>query len=192
VGIDFKPVKKVRQKGCVVWFTGLSGSGKSTLAHALAKTLERRGVQAFILDGDHIRKGLCRDLGFSKADRDEHIRRISEVAKLFADAGILCLAAFISPFRAARSRAKRTIGPKRFLEIHVATDLSVCERRDTKGLYGKARAAAIRDFTGVSQCYEPPTDPDLRIDTANVPVNRAVAELIALLKKRGMLPVLGH
>jgi adenylyl-sulfate kinase len=180
-------MKKISQKGCVVWFTGLSGSGKTTLANALEKTLERRGVRAFVLDGDNVRKGLCIDLGFSKADRDENIRRISEVARLFADCGIICLTAFISPFRAARARAKRTIGAKRFFEVHVATNLSVCEQRDVKGLYGRARAAAIRDFTGVSQGYEPPAKPDLRIDTARIPVRRAVAALVELLKKRRML-----
>jgi adenylylsulfate kinase len=180
-------MKKVRQKGCVVWFTGLSGSGKTTLANALENTLERRGAQAFVLDGDNVRKGLCSDLGFSKADRDENIRRISEVARLFADAGIVCLTAFISPFRAARARAKRTIGPKRFFEIHVSTGLAVCEQRDVKGLYGKARAAAIRDFTGVSQGYEPPLKPDLKIDTARVAVKTAVADVVGLLKKQGMV-----
>ena len=141
----------------------------------------------FVLDGDNVRKGLCSDLGFSKADRDENIRRISEVARLFADSGIICLTAFISPFRAARARAKRMIGPKRFLEGYVATDLAVCERRDVKGLYGKARAAAIRDFTGVSQGYEPPSKPDLKIDTAKVSSKTAVASLVELLKKRRML-----
>lgn len=180
-------MKNIQQKGCVVWFTGLSGSGKTTLANALEKSLARRGARAFILDGDNVRKGLCSDLGFSKADRDENIRRISEVARLFADSGIICLTAFISPFRAARARAKRTIGTKRFLEIYVATDLSVCERRDVKGLYGKARAAAIRDFTGVSQGYEPPVRSDLKIDTAKVSVKKAVASLIELLRKRRML-----
>ena len=180
-------MKKIRQKGCVVWFTGLSGSGKTTLADAVAKRLERQGVRTFVLDGDNVRKGLCSDLGFSKADRDENIRRISEVARLFADCGIICLTAFISPFRAARVRAKRAIGPKRFFEVHVATDLAVCERRDVKGLYGKARAAAIRDFTGVSQRYEPPVKPDIRINTAKVTVKRAVADVMALLKKHGVL-----
>ena len=180
-------MNKARQKGCVVWFTGLSGSGKTTLANALEKTLERRGVRAFVLDGDNVRKGLCSDLGFSKADRDENIRRVSEVARLFADCGIICLTAFISPFRAARARAKRMIGPKRFLEVHVATDLSVCEQRDVKGLYGKARTAAIRDFTGVSQNYEPPVKPDLKIDTARVSVKPAVADVVELLRKHGMI-----
>jgi len=177
----------MKQKGCVIWFTGLSGSGKTTLANALAKALDQRNFNTFVLDGDNVRKGLCSDLGFSKVDRDENIRRISEVARLFADCGIICLAAFISPFRAARARAKRTIGPKRFLEIYVATDLAVCERRDVKGLYGKARAAAIRDFTGVSQGYEPPLKPDLKIDTAKVSVKKAVAAVVELLKKHGMI-----
>jgi adenylylsulfate kinase len=180
-------MKKNCQTGCVIWFTGLSGSGKTTLANALAKKLEQRGFGVFVLDGDNVRKGLCSDLGFSKADRDENIRRISEVARLFADCGIICLTAFISPFRAARARAKQAIGPKRFLEIHVATDLSICERRDVKGLYGKARAAAIRDFTGVSQGYEPPAKPDLKIDTAKLSVKKAVADVVELLKKHGMI-----
>ena len=179
--------RMLKHTGCVVWFTGLSGSGKTTLAVALKKHLDRRGCHVFVLDGDNVRRGLCRDLGFSKADRDENIRRVSEVAKLFADGGLVCLTAFISPFRAARARAKRTIGPGRFLEVHMAADLSVCETRDVKGLYGKARAAAIRDFTGVSQAYEPPAKPDLTIDTARISVRRAVADVVALLKKRGVL-----
>ena len=177
----------MKQKGCVVWFTGLSGSGKTTLANALRKNLEHRGFGAFVLDGDNVRKSLCSDLGFSKADRDENIRRVSEVARLFADCGIICLTAFISPFRTARARAKRTIGTKRFFEIYVATDLAVCEQRDVKGLYGRARAAAIRDFTGVSQGYEPPAKPDLKIDTAKVSVKKAVAGVVELLKKHGMV-----
>lgn len=180
-------MRRNRKNGCVVWFTGLSGSGKTTLANALSKHLERRGVRAVVLDGDDVRKGLCRDLGFSKADRDENIRRISEVARLFADCGIICLTAFISPFRAARARAKRTIGPGRFLEVHMATGLNVCEQRDVKGLYGKARAAAVRDFTGVSQGYEPPAKPDLRIDTANVSLKQSVADVVQWLRKQGMI-----
>jgi len=177
----------LRQRGCVVWFTGLSGSGKSTLAVALEEYLVRHGYLAFILDGDNIRQGLNADLGFSKKDRDENIRRIAETAGLFADAGVICITAFISPFRAARGKARRVIGARRFLEVHVDADLAVCERRDVKGLYRKARRGAVADFTGISQGYEPPLKPALRLDTGRQSVRNCTGEVIALLRKRGML-----
>lgn len=175
------------QRGCVLWLTGLSGSGKSTLAVALEEYLVKRGYLAFVLDGDNVRGGLNADLGFSKKDRDENIRRIAEVAKLFADAGVICVTAFISPFRAARGRARRTIGAKRFLEVHVDADLATCERRDVKGLYRKARKGAVRDFTGVTQDYQPPSKPALRLDTGRQSVRVCVGQLVELLRKRGML-----
>lgn len=175
------------QRGCVLWLTGLSGSGKSTLAVALEEYLVKRGYLAFVLDGDNVRGGLNADLGFSKKDRDENIRRIAEVAKLFADAGVICVTAFISPFRAARGRARRTIGAKRFLEVHVDADLATCERRDVKGLYRKARKGAVRDFTGVTQDYQPPAKPALRLDTGRQSVRACVGQLVELLRKRGIL-----
>lgn len=177
----------VRPRGCVVWFTGLPSSGKSTLAEALEQRLLRLGRNVFVLDGDIIRTGLCSDLGFSARDRDENIRRLAEVAALFAKAGVICITAFISPYRAARDRARRIIGRDRFFEIHVATALEVCERRDVKGLYRKARAGAVRDFTGVSAPYEPPRKPALRINTAGRSVESCVTDLVALLKKHGMM-----
>ena len=176
----------VKQRGCVVWFTGLSGSGKTTLANALCEYLLGEGHLAFVLDGDQIRTGLNSDLGFTRQDRDENIRRIAEVAKLFADAGVICITAFISPFRKAREGARHIIGPERFFDVHVAADLKVCEQRDVKGLYRKARSGAVRDFTGISQEYEPPSRPALRIHTAACSVPSAVKALVALLRKKGI------
>ena len=177
----------LNQKGCVVWFTGLSGSGKSTTAVALESHLIRNGHLAFNLDGDNFRHGLCSDLGFSPADRTENIRRLGEVARLFADAGVICLTSFISPQRATRELARKTIGPERFLEIHVSTDLAVCEQRDVKGLYRKARAGTLPEFTGISAPYEPPEHPDLSLDTASLPVSACVTQLIALLETKGLI-----
>ncbi len=178
-----------KQRGCVVWLTGLSGAGKTTLANALCEYLLGEGHLAFVLDGDQIRTGLNSDLGFSRRDRDENIRRIAEVAKLFADAGIICITAFISPFRKARENARRIIGPRRFFEVHVAADLKVCEQRDVKGLYRQARAGAVADFTGITQEYEPPVRPALRINTAACSVPAAVKALVALLRKKGIFDV---
>lgn len=175
------------QKGCVLWFTGLSGAGKSTTAEALQAALRARGVLTFLLDGDIIRQGLCRDLGFSDADRNENIRRLAEVARLFAECGVIALTAFISPLRAARENARQIVGPARFLEIHVATDLQVCEKRDVKGLYRKARAGAIPEFTGISSPYEPPENPALRIDTAAVSLADAVQQAQIVLEQRGFI-----
>jgi adenylyl-sulfate kinase len=177
----------LRQRGCVVWITGLSGSGKSTLASGLAERLARDGYVAFVLDGDNIRRGLNCDLGFSRPDRDENIRRIAEVANLFADCGVICITAFISPFRAARARARAVIGPGRFFEIHAAAGLTLCEKRDVKGLYRKARKGSVADFTGVSQIYEVPKKPALRLDTGRKAVEACVEDLVGLLRKRGML-----
>ena len=168
----------LKQKGCVLWFTGLSGSGKSTIAKALERRLVDLGQLAFILDGDNIRHGLNAGLGFSDEDRTENLRRIAEVSTLFADCGIICLTAFISPLRASRARAREIIGHARFLEIHVATDLSECEKRDTKGLYKKARAGMVTDFTGISAPYQPPKQPDIRIETKNKSVHECVNEVV--------------
>ena len=175
------------QRGGVVWFTGLSGSGKTTLARALEAELLARGHRPFILDGDSLRTGLCRDLGFSEADRNENIRRAAEVARLFADCGVLCLTAFISPMRAAREQARAIVGPDRFLEVHLCTDFQVCEQRDVKGLYKRARAGQVADFTGLTSPYEPPLKPDLAVDTAAVGVEEAVGQLLAALQAKGLV-----
>jgi len=151
------------QHGCVVWLTGLSGSGKSTIARSLESRLVGQGHPAYVLDGDNVRHGLNSDLGFSPADREENIRRISELAGLFADAGIITIAAFISPYRTGRARARRIVGPERFIETYVDVSLDECESRDPKGLYKQARAGEITDFTGIDAPYEPPENPELRI-----------------------------
>jgi adenylylsulfate kinase len=177
----------LKQRGCVVWFTGLSGAGKSTLAQALQEFLLGCGHLAFVLDGDEVRTGLNADLGFSRADRDENIRRVAEVARLFADGGIICITAFISPFRQARERARRIIGRHRFFEIHVAADLATCEQRDVKGLYRKARTGAVEHFTGITQEYEPPLRPALKLNTAACSVPAGVHAVVALLRKKGIL-----
>jgi len=154
------------QKESVFWFTGLSGSGKSTLARGCEKKLIERGRSVFVLDGDNLRHGLNSDLGFSPADRSENIRRVAEVAALMADAGLIVLTAFISPYRRDREEARRIIGPGRFFEIYLDVPLSVCEVRDPKKLYKRARTGEIPDFTGISAPYEPPPNPDLRVNTA--------------------------
>jgi len=175
------------QRGCVVWLTGLSGSGKSTVAAALEQRLVAGGRAAYVLDGDNIRHGLNADLGFSPDHRDENIRRIGEVAALFADAGLIAIAAFISPYRAARDRAHRAAGGAPFLEVFVRAPLDVCEQRDPKGLYAKARAGAIREFTGIDAPYEPPADPALTLDTATQSVDDCVDAIVAVLGERGVL-----
>jgi len=177
----------LRQRGGVVWLTGLSGSGKSTLARALERRLVESGHAAYVLDGDNLRHGLNADLGFSPAERGENIRRAGEVAALMADAGLIVITAFISPYRADRERARRCAGQSPFLEVHLDVPLSTCEARDPKGLYRKARAGELADFTGVSAPYEPPTAAELVIDTGAVPVNVAVVTLLAALKQRGVL-----
>jgi adenylylsulfate kinase len=178
----------LRQRGCVLWFTGLSGSGKSTLAAALEATLLGAGHAAFVLDGDNVRHGLNSDLGFSPDDRTENIRRLGEVAALMADAGLITLTAFISPYRADRDAARAAIGGGRFLEVFVDTPLEVCERRDPKQLYRKARAGEIGEFTGVSAPYEPPVDPAVALDTSVLDLGACIDRLVALLRERGFLP----
>lgn len=167
--------------GCVVWLTGLSGSGKSTIAAELERTLFNRGQHAYMLDGDNVRHGLCSDLAFSPKDRKENIRRIGEVAKLLADSGTICVTAFISPYRSDRDLA-RSIAPKsRFLEVYLDTPLEVCEQRDPKGLYAKARSGDIKDFTGVSAPYEAPTSPEVTLDTGQLSVDECVAQILEQL-----------
>ena len=164
--------------GAVVWLTGLPGSGKSTLAMALERRLFDQGWLAYTLDGDNMRHGLNADLGFSPADRQENIRRVGEVAALFADAGAVCITAFISPYREDRVRARAAARERRFFEVYVNTALATCERRDPKGHYRKARAGLIKDFTGVDAPYEPPERPDLQIDTDALDVDGSVAQLL--------------
>ncbi|HAG06279.1 MAG TPA: adenylyl-sulfate kinase [Cryomorphaceae bacterium] len=157
--------KALGQRGQVLWFTGLSGSGKSTLANDLEVQLHAQGRHTFLLDGDNLRHGLNGDLGFSEADRTENIRRVAEVAKLMADAGLIVLTAFVSPFAADRDKARSIVGTERFVEIYVDCPLEVCESRDVKGLYAKARQGLIPDFTGISSPFEAPAQPDVHVRT---------------------------
>ena len=185
--VDHKVTRTARaaangHSGGVVWLTGLSGSGKSTLAMELERRLFLKGWQAIVLDGDNVRHGLCADLGFSPEDRAENIRRVGEVAHLFAQAGMLVITAFISPYRADRDRV-RAVGPEVFHEVHVATAIEECERRDPKGLYRKARAGQIPDFTGVSAPYEPPAAPELALDTAGRSLDDSVGDLLAYVER---------
>ena len=166
-------------KGKVIWFTGLSGSGKSTLANALEIALHAQGKRTYILDGDNVRQGLSKDLGFTDADRVENIRRVAEVAKLMMDAGLIVMTAFISPFRAEREMARQLIGEENFLEVFVATPLDICEQRDPKGLYQKARSGRLPLMTGIDSPYEPPSKASLSLDTNK----HTVDELVDLLLK---------
>lgn len=172
----------LQQRGRVVWFTGLSGSGKSTVAVDVERRLVKAGRAVYLLDGDNLRFGLCRDLTFSADDRRENIRRISEVAKLFADAGIIVLAAFISPYREDRDALRASMEPGRYMEIFINTPIEVCEARDIKGLYKKARAGEIEDFTGVSAPYEEPIDPDMTIDTSVVSLDDASRQVVEYIE----------
>lgn len=178
------------QRGCVLWFTGLSGSGKSTVARAVEAALLKRGHAAYVLDGDNVRHGLNSDLAFSPEDRKENIRRLGEVAALFADAGLITITAFISPYHADRDRA-RTILQERtsasFLEVFVNTPLEVCESRDPKNLYAKARAGEIPDFTGISAPFEAPASPEIEILTAQKSVEECVDQVLSELKNTGIL-----
>ncbi|MXY61866.1 MAG: adenylyl-sulfate kinase [Synechococcus sp. SB0665_bin_28] len=174
----------------ILWFTGLSGSGKSTLANGVNGELHRRGVAGYVLDGDNVRHGLCRDLGFTDADRIENIRRIGEVAKLFLDAGVITLTAFVSPFQADRDRARSLVPPGDFLEIYCAADLTTCERRDPKGLYAKARAGRIKHFTGLDSPYEPPHNPELVIQTGDGPLQEGIDQVLSALEQRRLIPSL--
>ncbi len=175
------------QKGLVAWITGLSGSGKSTIAYECEKRLLLQRRMAFVLDGDNVRHGLNRDLGFSAGDRTENIRRVTEVAKLFADAGVIALTSFISPYRRDRDAARLAIGPERFIEVYIQADLSVCEERDPKGLYKKARAGEVRDFTGISAPYEEPENPDIIIDSQRYGLEECVSQLMNYIIKKSAL-----
>jgi len=180
--------EKNQHKSAVLWFTGLSGSGKSTLAHAVEEQLYQLGLNTFVLDGDNVRHGLNKDLSFSNTDRKENIRRISEAAKLMLEAGIITLTAFISPFREERAMARSLMPHGDFLEIHCYCPLEVCETRDVKGLYKKARKGEIKDFTGISSPYEAPTNPELKIDTHALSLEESVRQVISLLRARHILP----
>jgi bifunctional enzyme CysN/CysC len=171
----------------VVWFTGLSGSGKSTIANALEQKLLARGKHSYLLDGDNVRHGLNRDLGFTAADRVENIRRIAEVAKLMVDSGLIVLTAFISPYRAERDMARQLLEAGEFIEVHVDTPLDVAEARDVKGLYRKARKGELKNFTGIDAPYEAPQSPELRINTVDCTADEAAERVLALLEARGIL-----
>ena len=175
------------QKGVTVWLTGLSGSGKSTIAVAAEEALVSRGRLAYVLDGDNIRHGLNKNLGFSPEDRTENIRRIGEVAKLFTDAGLVVFTSFISPYRADRDLVRSIHDAGRFIEVHVAASVETCESRDVKGLYKKARAGEIKDFTGISAPYEAPEKPEVLIDTNGESVEQSVERLVAYLTAKGYL-----
>jgi len=179
----------LKQKGATLWFTGLSGSGKSTFAYTLEHTLVQRGHLAYVLDGDNIRHGLNKNLGFSAADREENIRRIGEVAKLFADAGFITMTSFISPYRKDRDtvRALHDAGKLLFIEIHVNTPIETCEQRDPKGLYKKARAGQLKNFTGIDDPYEAPLKPELTIDATAVSPQDATLKLLQYMQETGIL-----
>lgn len=174
-------------KGAVLWFTGLSACGKSTIANAVDHKLHQRGIHTFVLDGDNIRLGLNKNLGFSAEDRTENIRRIGEVAKLFASSGSFALTAFISPYRADRDKVREIMPAGEFIEIYVNASLETCEKRDPKGLYKKARAGEIKNFTGISDPYEAPEKPELVLDSDNKSIDQLADEVIAYLEKHGLL-----
>lgn len=175
------------QKGVTLWFTGLSGSGKSTLSHRVERLLLEAGHKVYVLDGDNVRHGLNGDLGFVAEDRKENIRRVGEVARLFTDAGIIVITAFISPYKEDRERARSLFAEGDFLEVHVAADLATCEARDPKGLYAKARSGDIPNFTGISAPYEAPEAPELRIDTGAADVQQCAEEVLGHLRANGYL-----
>jgi bifunctional enzyme CysN/CysC len=178
----------MHQTPCVLWLTGLSGAGKSSIANRVEAELHRRGQYTYLLDGDNVRHGLNRDLGFTDADRVENIRRVAEVAKLMIDAGLIVLVSFISPFRSERQMARALFDEGQFFEVHVDTPLSVAEERDPKGLYKKARRGELKHFTGIDSPYEPPERPEIRIDTTEASVVEATESVIQMLERCGVLP----
>jgi adenylylsulfate kinase len=179
----------LKQKGATIWFTGLSGSGKSTIAFTLEHALVQRGRLAYVLDGDNIRHGLNKNLGFSAADREENIRRIGEVAKLFADSGAITMTSFISPYRKDRDNVRELHKAEQllFIEVHVNTPIETCEQRDPKGLYKKARAGQLKNFTGIDDPYEPPAQPELSIDATATSPQEATVLLLQYLEKQGII-----
>lgn len=179
---------KLNHHGSVIlWFTGLSGSGKSTLAYALEEDLFKKGVRTYVLDGDHVRTGLNRDLGFSAEDRKENIRRIGEVAKLFVDAGIVVLTAFISPYRKDRAIARSLVGVDEFVEIYVKCPLEICRQRDTKGFYEKARLGRVKQFTGIDDPYEEPESPEIILETNKMSVEECISRILIFLRAKKLL-----
>lgn len=179
--------KHKNQTPCILWFTGLSGSGKSTIANALETKLYELGKHTYLLDGDNVRHGLNKDLGFSNADRIENIRRIGEVSKLFADAGLIVITAFISPFRSDREIVRNLVEDGEFIEIFVDTPIHICEQRDPKGLYKKARAGEIADFTGISSPYEAPENPEIHLFSEQQSIDESVQIIIAYMHQKGYL-----
>lgn len=190
-GLVDRPTRErlLGQRGAVLWFTGLSGSGKSTVARQVEHHLLHAGRFATVLDGDNLRHDLNADLGFSPADRTENIRRVGAVARILAESGALCLAAFVSPYRADRDAVRERLDEGRFIEVFVDTPLEVCEQRDPKGLYQKARAGEIPDFTGISAPYEPPLHPEIHLRTAGRTVADCAAEVVQGLAARELIPV---
>ena len=178
-----------QHQGGVLWFTGLPGSGKSTLAVGLERSLYDKGFNAYVLDGDNVRGGLNSDLGFSPEDRTENIRRVSEVAALMADSGLIIIAAFISPYQENRDFARQHLKEGQFFEIHISTSIEACEARDPKGLYQKVRQGVIKEFTGIDAPYEAPTSPELRVDTENMTIAQSVDALVELLEVNGVITI---
>lgn len=182
--------ERARQKSqspVIIWMTGLSGAGKSTLANGIEGELFRMGRHSYLLDGDNVRHGLNKNLGFSDADRVENIRRVGEVAKLFTDAGLIVITAFISPFRADRNMVRSLVAPGEFVEVYVKAPLATCEQRDPKGLYKKARSGVIKNFTGIDSPYEEPADPELVIDTSKLDVQGGVSACLSYLREKGFI-----
>ena len=174
-------------RGAIIWLTGLSGAGKSTLAHAVEEELHQMGCCTFVLDGDNVRHGLCGDLGFSNEDRIENIRRVGEIAKLFMEAGVIVLTAFISPFCSDRERMRGMVEHGDFIEIYCDSPIAVCESRDVKGMYKKARAGQIAEFTGISSPYEAPENPELTVDTGAAELDACMQQVIREMMQRGII-----
>ena len=177
-----------RHKSALVWLTGLPGSGKSTISHELEYRLFRQNIRAYVLDGDNVRQGLCRDLGFSADNRRENLRRVGEVAGLFVDAGILTIAAFASPYRADRRMVRQMFAPGDFIEVYLRCEVTVCEERDPKGLYKKARRGEIKNFTGVSDPYEPPENPEIILETDRLSIDASVDMIMGYLREKKIVP----
>lgn len=190
---DHKITKNIRQrqhghKSCLLWFTGLSGAGKSTIASELEQRLVNDfNIKTYLLDGDNVRHGLCKDLGFSEADRVENIRRVGEISKLFVDAGLMTLSAFISPFKKDRELARAMLGKAEFIEVYIDSPLEVCEQRDPKGLYSKARMGEIKNFTGIDSPYEAPESPEIHIKNAEQSPQESAQQIVAYLRAQGYL-----
>jgi len=179
--------KQNGHKSIVIWFTGLSGSGKSTLAYAVEELLHNIGCKTIVLDGDNIRHGLCSDLGFSRSDRKENIRRIGEMSKLFIESGVITMTAFISPFSNDRDNVKKILGDGDFIEVYVKCPIGICESRDVKGIYNKAKNGNIKNFTGISSPYEEPKEPDLIVDTSKETLDKSVDKVVNMLINKNII-----